>query len=497
MLLAVIGPRWLAAEDDARRLDDPQDWVRLEIEAAMKREVRIIPVLVDGARMPSAGELPPSLRGLARRQAVTLSPESLDTRGLVSVLKTAIAQEGKTAGQAGTPMPGPAQSRIAASCSSPSGNASMLTGQNKAKALGAIIRAAVLATPERVGWLIAEAEAAARSVEDAALRGAALAGVAAAVAAADPGRGRAIARSNRKRPGGRLRCGGGSRRWRRLTPGGARPSPARSRKRPGGRLRWRDALRRWRRPTPGGARPSPARSRNGLPRASALVRVAAVVAAADPEHASRLIIEAEAATRSVEDAASRGAALAEVAAVVAAADPERGEAIARSIEIAASRGAALAGVAAAVAASDPQHSEAIARSIKILYWQWAALGRVAAAVAASDPQHSEAIARSIDNAYSAVGCADGGCRGGGGVQPAAHCRPSPVRSSMRGGHRRWLNSRVCSLSRRTHDLLMPIAVLSAVFALFAALRGKVGGLSRLTGGALDPNNQPPWWLQIR
>jgi hypothetical protein len=54
VLLTVIGPQWLAAEGDAgRRLDDPQDWVRLEIEAAIKRGVRIIPVLVDGAKMPS------------------------------------------------------------------------------------------------------------------------------------------------------------------------------------------------------------------------------------------------------------------------------------------------------------------------------------------------------------------------------------------------------------------------------------------------------------
>jgi Bacterial HORMA domain 2/TIR domain len=92
VLLAVIGPHWLAAEGDTgRRLDDPQDWVRLEIEAAVRRAVRVIPVLVDGARMPSASELPPSLQGLARRQAVALSPASLDTRSLVSVLETALA----------------------------------------------------------------------------------------------------------------------------------------------------------------------------------------------------------------------------------------------------------------------------------------------------------------------------------------------------------------------------------------------------------------------
>jgi len=58
VLLVVIGPQWLAAAGDAgRRLDDPQDWVRLEIETAIRRGIRIIPVLVDGARMPSADEL--------------------------------------------------------------------------------------------------------------------------------------------------------------------------------------------------------------------------------------------------------------------------------------------------------------------------------------------------------------------------------------------------------------------------------------------------------
>jgi hypothetical protein len=92
VLLALIGPRWLAAESGTgRRLDNPQDWVRLEIEAAIRRRIRVIPVLLDGARMPATDELPPSLRELARRQAVTLSPVSLDIRSLVSVLGTALS----------------------------------------------------------------------------------------------------------------------------------------------------------------------------------------------------------------------------------------------------------------------------------------------------------------------------------------------------------------------------------------------------------------------
>jgi hypothetical protein len=91
VMVAIIGPQWLAVEGDAGpRLDDPQDWVRLEIEAALKRKVRVIPVLVDGARMPAAAELPPSLQGLVRRQAVALSPASLDTRKLESIIRTVI-----------------------------------------------------------------------------------------------------------------------------------------------------------------------------------------------------------------------------------------------------------------------------------------------------------------------------------------------------------------------------------------------------------------------
>ena len=63
VLLAVIGKRWLTVtgEDGRRRLDDPGDFVRLEIETALTRRVRVIPVLVDGAQMPRAAELPSSL----------------------------------------------------------------------------------------------------------------------------------------------------------------------------------------------------------------------------------------------------------------------------------------------------------------------------------------------------------------------------------------------------------------------------------------------------
>src|SRR5690349_20337215 len=73
-LIAVIGRDWLAADADGlRRLDSPEDWVRLEIGNALKRRVRVIPVLVEDARMPSAADLPEDLQALARRHAVELS----------------------------------------------------------------------------------------------------------------------------------------------------------------------------------------------------------------------------------------------------------------------------------------------------------------------------------------------------------------------------------------------------------------------------------------
>src|SRR5580693_2788527 len=54
VLIAVIGRRWLDASDQGgkRRLDNPEDFVRLEISAALRRRVRVIPVLLDGALMP-------------------------------------------------------------------------------------------------------------------------------------------------------------------------------------------------------------------------------------------------------------------------------------------------------------------------------------------------------------------------------------------------------------------------------------------------------------
>jgi hypothetical protein len=90
-LLAIIGPTWLKVADEAglRRLDDPHDFVRLEIDAALKRAIRVVPVLVGGAAMPKIGELPTELESFARRQAHELSDSrwEYDVQHLIETLE--------------------------------------------------------------------------------------------------------------------------------------------------------------------------------------------------------------------------------------------------------------------------------------------------------------------------------------------------------------------------------------------------------------------------
>jgi hypothetical protein len=98
VLLALIGHQWLAAAAG------PEDFVRVEIESALTRGVQVIPVLVDGARMPAAAELPPSLALLAQRPPLSLgaaNPEA-DVSRLIQVLDQSVAERQATqAGLAG------------------------------------------------------------------------------------------------------------------------------------------------------------------------------------------------------------------------------------------------------------------------------------------------------------------------------------------------------------------------------------------------------------
>ena len=95
VLIALIGKDWLIATDKygRRKIDNPIDFVRLEIEAALDRGIRVIPVLVRGATMPSAEDLPESLSILSQRHALELIPRywKLDVSKLITTLESVLS----------------------------------------------------------------------------------------------------------------------------------------------------------------------------------------------------------------------------------------------------------------------------------------------------------------------------------------------------------------------------------------------------------------------
>jgi hypothetical protein len=104
-VLVLIGNQWLDSRgtDGKRRLDDPGDYVRLEVETALGMDITVIPILLQGAGMPSGNTLPEPLRDLSMRNAVRLNDYhwGSDCEMLAGVLKGALdvsrsLQEAKT-----------------------------------------------------------------------------------------------------------------------------------------------------------------------------------------------------------------------------------------------------------------------------------------------------------------------------------------------------------------------------------------------------------------
>lgn len=94
VLLALIGKRWLTIRDSRRRrrLDDPEDFVRIEIGTALARDIRVVPVLLGGARVPNPARLPPDLQALSQRQAVEITDErwNYDVGRLIEALDATV-----------------------------------------------------------------------------------------------------------------------------------------------------------------------------------------------------------------------------------------------------------------------------------------------------------------------------------------------------------------------------------------------------------------------
>lgn len=100
-LLVIIGKKWIACTDASgkRRLDDPKDFIRLETSTALRRDIRVIPVLVQDAAMPGEGDLPDDLKKLARRQATEIDDThwDSDTSQLIETLVKVLPEESEPA----------------------------------------------------------------------------------------------------------------------------------------------------------------------------------------------------------------------------------------------------------------------------------------------------------------------------------------------------------------------------------------------------------------
>lgn len=108
-VVVVIGPEWILARDEygRRRIDDPADWVRREVELALGHEKRVLPLLVRHARMPPRHVLPPEVAPLAERQALTIRAETWphDVSLVLDELGTAL--QDRRAERLAEPPPGP------------------------------------------------------------------------------------------------------------------------------------------------------------------------------------------------------------------------------------------------------------------------------------------------------------------------------------------------------------------------------------------------------
>src|SRR5271166_3159555 len=322
VLLAIIGPTWLTATDErgCRRLDDPDDIVRLEVEAALARDVWVIPILVEGAVMPTRQDLPESLAGLAHRNALLIRHESFryDAGRLVTAIERVLAAPGTTAvsrtlGARGV-RPGNAFGEVTQKRLGPVRNdvarARLLTDaeriansitdeSSKTSALSDIAKGLAATDPGRAARLIADAERTAQSITSGSSKAKALAGLAKGLAAIDPDRAaRLIADAE-------------------LT----------------------------------------AQSITiGSSKASALASIAGALAATDPERAARLIADAERTAQSITDSSSKASALASIAGALAATDPDHAERTAQSVTSVYWKATALVGLVGALGATDPDRA---------------------------------------------------------------------------------------------------------------------------------------------
>jgi hypothetical protein len=113
VMLAIIGPNWQGRDSNGlSRIKKPDDWVRIELSTALKRNIRVVPVLVDGATLPAVTEFPEDLEGLSRRQTYEISNKRwrYDTEQLIDFLQhnIGVRPKGRTSQPLSQPVVQPA-----------------------------------------------------------------------------------------------------------------------------------------------------------------------------------------------------------------------------------------------------------------------------------------------------------------------------------------------------------------------------------------------------
>ena len=380
VLVALIGRQWatIADEEGHRRLDNPDDFVCFEIQAALERGVLVIPVLVDGAKPLRQQQLPFELHKLARLNALELSygryqydadrlidriqrnltaasgtgtvHQSLPTANAETLAAPSdIGPDGSAFGEAAQKAPEPIRAdraRAARILSEAVRVAQSITNEyEKAPALAEVAGALAATDPDRAARLRADAERIAQSIIDQRSKARALATIGAMLAATDPDR------------AARLRA---------------------------------DAEHIVQSIT------------NEYEKIRELTNIAKALAATDPDRAARLRTDAERIAQSITDGPLKARALAEVAGALAVTDPDRAERIAQSITDGPLKARALAEVAGALAVTDPDRAERIAQSITMELWKARALAEVAGTLAATDPDWAARLAADAERIAQSI-----------------------------------------------------------------------------------------------
>jgi hypothetical protein len=349
VLVALIGRQWATVtdEDGARRLDNPNDYVRFEVTTALERGVRVIPVLIDGARALRQQDLPEELHKLARLNAHKMSYDRYqdDADRLLDLIQrelAAIGQEPGTDRERELPTRDAENSAGRQAADEAAHQAEEVAQKGTNTAQRNLAQAARLLT---------DAERIANSIPGKFLKEDALRDIARALAATDPDRAERIANSITDE----------------YRKAGAVPYVAAA-------LAATDPDRAER----------IANSITGAWKENTLLYVAAALAATDPDRAERI------ASFGINNESRKAAALSSVATALAATEPDRAERIARSINNKSRKAVALSSVATALAATDPGRAarlltdaEHIANSVTKKSSKVSALIYVAQALAAT------------------------------------------------------------------------------------------------------------------